>query len=471
MLFRRKGFTTKRRRSFSNLFLESLEHRWMPNSVTWTGAASSAWNTAGIWSGLSTGETKPSAADDVTIPVSPKNNPAITVSNANVVHSLIDNAPLSITTGSLTDNGAGTMAATGAISVTGGTLTFSGILTSSGSMTVSGGTVVFAAGSAGSTVGAEIVSSGILTVKGALTVNGQLSFTGGTIKGPAQMSANGGIALDTTNTPTIDGGNLVNNGTAVWTGSGYLYMIDGGAWNNATAGSVLDAQRDALLYYDGTGAMPTFANAGTFEKSQGNGTTRVFPGITNTGTISVLSGTIELDGGGNNSGTFSEAASTSLTVPSGTVTFQSGVSSGAGTLALDGGTLTTTAGGTVQNLAFSSGTLQGTGSWTVTGAGLLTWTGGTMTGAGQTVVNGSIALDTSSAATLLDGRTLVNNGSAVWTGANYLQMDDGAVWNIGPNGVLDAQSDARFYDNGTGSMPAHSRSPRAAAAPPRSMLR
>ncbi len=93
-------------------------------------------------------------------------------------------------------------------------------------------------------------------------------------------------------------------------------MNSGAVFNNQTGGT-FDAQNDVQIFR-GTGALSTFNNAGTFQKSAGTGTTTIggasFPvAFNNTGTVTVLTGTVAIAGGGTSSGSFNSAAGATLT--------------------------------------------------------------------------------------------------------------------------------------------------------------
>src|SRR6185369_10621005 len=78
---------------------------------------------------------------------------------------------------------------------------------------------------------------------------------------------------------------------------------------------------------------------------------------------------------------------------------------------IEGGTVNFNAAASTQTLALTSGTLSGSGAFTV--SGLTTWSAGTMDGAGSTTCSGGLALDTAGQKGL--SRILNSLGTATFT--------------------------------------------------------
>jgi hypothetical protein len=175
----------------------------------------------------------------------------------------------------------------------------------------------------------DIVSGvGTLSITGLLhwdagtMANGHVQFQGPIVIGPNPVALNNFI--------------LDNAGTVTWTGTSTIVLDSASVWNNQP-GSLLDAQNNGIFRIDTFGhPQPHFNNAGTFRKSAGTGTTP-FQEITftNTGSVEVLSGTVDL------LGNFPNFSGTTLTGGSyfvhGTLRFQNAdIRTNAATIILDG---------------------------------------------------------------------------------------------------------------------------------------
>src|SRR5205823_5608792 len=113
-----------------------------------------------------------------------------------------------------------------------------------------------------------------------------------------------------------------------------------------------------------------FNNAGTLLKSTGTGTELLTISLNNSGTVNVQSGTLQLGGGGTDSGVFAVGSGTTLTLVAGTYTFNVGAQvNGAGTFNLAGGSsaLTVIGSSTIgaASFAFSSGALTDSATLTI----------------------------------------------------------------------------------------------------------
>ena len=158
-------------------------------------------------------------------------------------------------------------------------------------------------------------SSGTLSGTGKLTLAGGAAFSGGydaeTGSGTTVLQGLSSI----TGSVTLDGGRVLENqGTLTWS-SGYIYLgynpsgtSLGGATVQNDAGAVFDIDTNGYQIVDETGAV-SFVNAGTVAETAGSGTTIGVP-VTNTGTVEVETGTLELTGTATNSGTFEAAGGT-----------------------------------------------------------------------------------------------------------------------------------------------------------------
>ena len=156
-----------------------------------------------------------------------------------------------------------------------------------------------------------------------------------------------------------------NSATVVWTGSGALDLNDGAVLTNNSAG-LFNAQNNATIAASsGTGS---FVNAGTFRKSSSTGTTSFGTAVTltNTGTVDVQSGTLNLLAG-TSGGSMSLSTGTTLDFSGGfTLTSASSIT-GWGSIVFSGGTTQIGGSLTATSATISSGAAI-SGSATITAA-------------------------------------------------------------------------------------------------------
>lgn len=385
------------------------------------------------------------------------------------------------------------------VSVLTGTLTLSGGGAAYGDFDVAQGAVVTFGGSNYTlNTGADVTGPGLARQSGTLYIMGNprirnfdLGSSGGAVDGPGNLTildsmvwsgggmlGNGSLSIEAGGVLTKTGsGSIVNArtinvaGTTVFTGTGYMTLANGATFNNM---GTFDVQVDNNM--DGPGV---FNNKGLFVKSRATGSTGNGGGwvFNNFGTVNVLTGTLNLTGGGvSTGGTFNIAAPGTLKLGGGTHTLDSSTSvTGTGTVNIAGGTVNVNiaspfnyadpiivSGGQANfNTAtsatlttFSGGIISGTGTLTTTG--VFTWTGGTMSGSGLTVIPPGASFNlTGTAATRLDtAHTLLNAGTGVMNSSSDLTMATGGVFSN--TGLLDLRSDrgiigssSTFYNSGS----------------------
>jgi hypothetical protein len=338
-----------------------------------------------------------------------------------------------------------------------------------GTTAINGGGVSFD-GSNPITIPTLNLTSGTLSGSTDITVTDVMSWTGGTMSGPAQTIVNG--TLDITQVAgsggkRLDARTLVNDGAATWSGTGDIFGLNGATIINS-AGATFDLSADADLVFS-SGSPMAFINEGMLTKS-GSTTTRSTFAFNNSGTVSVISGTLQLYGGGASTGSFAVQADGDLNFSNqtfgvrqtnllagsavtgagrvrlvgGTVNI-SGTYTLSGTTEVTGGTANFAVDATTGPLTFSGGTLIGNG--TVTANGLFTWTGATMSGSGRTVANGGLLIGGGGIKTL-SGRTLDNAGAGTWTNAGVLSFNSGAVFNNLTGATFDIQNDENTSGSG-----------------------
>ena len=320
-------------------------------------------------------------------------------------------------------------------------------LTNWGNLVLSGGTVNlagsgFVAGTnifSGATVNVTgtypittpvVMSAGTLTNSVPLVINGPLNWSGGTIQGIVQCQGGtlSGAYI------YLQGGELINTGTLILTNA-FLNDGTGSVISNEIGATVnITANANDQVTLNGYGGAATFYNAGLLNVSVGKNIAAIDDTFINTGSVTVNSGTLNLQNGGTNSTTITVATNATLEISS-LLAAHLLLSPVALTL-LNGGNFVLN-GGTV-NLAgmvlvagtniFSGATINVTGTYPITtpvvmSAGTLTnsvplvingplnWSGGTILSVVQ--CNGG----TLSGEPLLDGGQLINTGTLAWDNA------------------------------------------------------
>ncbi len=301
------------------------------------------------------------------------------------------------------------------------------------------------------------VGNSTVTGPGHLTVNGALSCASGTLSGSGGTTIGGGGVM------TIGGGvtfveRALNNAGRVSWNSGNFTVGDGAVLNNL-AGGIFEVTFGGRLNV--SAAPATFNNAGLFRKTGALTANLILP-FHNAGTVAVQGGTLSLDDGGTQTGSFGAGAGAVMALGGGDhVLVETSIVSGPGTFAVNGGATTVSARGrfaagselnvtagttvllatcdvsdatvtvgggvlTIDNnglvgvMNVSGGVLGGVHPVTV--AGLLTLSGGSITSALVTAGGG---LHITGGVTL-DGGKLVNPGLAVWSAGNF----------VGANGAI-----------------------------------
>jgi hypothetical protein len=331
-----------------------------------------------------------------------------------------------------------------------------------------------------------------LTGSGTLIARGNFLWAAGTMSGSGRTLLEPGaiLNLDGSSTKALNTRTLENGGTALWTGSGPISMLNNSVITNR-AGALFHAQNAASFSFGGT--SPRFDNAGTFRKSVNAGTLTVQSGIAfnNSGNVEIQTGTLSLGGGGTHNGSFAVAGDATLMLSGGThmADASSGITGGGqftvsgGTANLAGlvsvsGTNTFSPNGTANltgNYICTNNTLvisgnggpnfNGTGivapavvtlsGATLGGSNLVTvlnqmnWTGGTMSGSGRTVIEPGATLNVANPSTVtLSTRALENGGTALWTGTGVIGMNNNSVITNRPGALFHAQNAATFSFGG-----------------------
>ena len=287
-----------------------------------------------------------------------------------------------------------------------------------------------------------------LTGSGTMKVRGNFSWFNGTMGGTGRTILEPGATLKAANTVVgVNARTLENGGTILLTGTGSLGVSSGGIVTNRPAGLVQVENPNEIL--GGGLANGRFDNAGVFRVSVGSGTTTIPSGLnfnnaglveiqdgtviwnggfTNDGTVTLSPGTTNsMMAGGSGNGAFDAAATASVEWAGGMFTLNPGAELTGTGLYRVGGTATITANDdlTVENLELAAGTLNGTGTLTISNG--MHWTGGTMGGGGRTIIASGATLDVAIVSGGLNNRVLENAGSVLVSNTGVFGVIGGAV--------------------------------------------
>ena len=420
--------------------LESMEDRTL--LASWINPLGGDWDTAGNWD---TG-TVPTAADDAVIPFS---RIAVThaTGNADAVRSIVSDAALSFSSGSLT------------------------------------------LGTASAIHNDLALVGGHLGGAGDLDVQGVLTRAGGTMDGGGTTTAEGDVHVTG---PVTLGRPLTNTRNAALDGpSASISITAGGTINNVATGT-FDLSNDQAISGPGR-----FENSGLVRRGITSGTFTIGTTLDNVGQVLVQSGTLSLSGGGFDTGDFTfdptfglttlQFAGGSHTLAAGsilsaqnvvfsggdvsvlgayTVTTSTTVSGanltvGGGVLATPGDVVNIVSGRAVFNTGFNFVTSQLnisggelTGADPVTVGSLFNWSAGTLSGTGTVDVNGTLSV----IGQVSLGRTLRNavlgvieGPSALLTLTSGASVENGAQAQFfldNNQGISQLGSGSRFHNQG-----------------------
>lgn len=368
-------------------------------------------------------------------------------------------------------------------------------VTGLGTLTVSGATMNVASGL--NHAGPSNLSAGTLNLLGASNALTGFTFSGGTLGGAV------GTTLTLNGTTTWSTGNIVSAGTVNVPSGATLNVTTAGSRNvqNVTltiggianltggptlntgsaailrvlAGGTLNLQSDASITNSLGGGAPLLQNLGTITRTTTAGIALLNLPFDNDGALTVSTGTLRLSGGllaDTWTGTANLAAGTTMELTGGTYNWNlSSLLSGTGTLSVTGATLNmsgivayggpvTLAAGqlnfngsaAINTLAFSGGTLGGTGDLTISQN--FAWSSGNIAGTNTLSIPPASTLTyTGAGGRNLQERTITIGGTADFTGSGTLNTGQGAIIRILASGIANLSSDGTFANSLGGAAP------------------
>jgi len=307
-------------------------------------------------------------------------------------------------------------------------------------------------------------SSSLSSSGSSLTLGGIFTWNGGNISG-VTLNANGGLAV--TSQVFFDSGtlNLASGQNGTFDNFAEFNLNNGAIFNND---GTLTVQTSSGSSMNGSG---TFNNTGTFTLATTDGS--VFPifGVvfSNSGTVNVTSGTLDLEGGdgGNTTGVFNVDGGAVFRLGN-DFTFAAGSSiAGAGQAWFSGGTIAVNGSFNVTgssvfdtNVTFGAMTITSVGAVTINGgtvdfgsnsftAASLDQLGGTLTGTGTIDSTGQVTWNFGGSVAVT-GTGILNANGGIWLDGTSLSLDQRTVTNAtGQTATMSNLSEIRFANGAT----------------------
>ncbi len=319
----------------------------------------------------------------------------------------------------------------------------------------------------------NITNGGTINLTAPVVISNQFYWSGAFLSGNSLTIASNAVMIINTTTELLLENPLTNAGTVIWSNNAAgLGVINNNSFYFGLVanqpGALWDIQCDQSLL-NSAGTTAYFYNSGTLRKSAGSGTTFFQIPLFNSGSVTDLQGTLNFEGGGPITGTFTAGAGTGIQFSSGTFTNAVPVPmNGPGTYQLTGGSLWLLSdiisnlvlangtvnlgpafqGGTITNLTISGATLAGTN--TVTGN--FTWSNGIIAGGPLTIASTGVMKIMGFNALLLES-PLTNTGTVIWTNATGVDVANnngggyaGLIENLS-GGLFDIQCDQTLQNN------------------------
>jgi uncharacterized repeat protein (TIGR01451 family) len=309
---------------------------------------------------------------------------------------------------------------------------------------------------AGVTVNHMTLAGGNLNINGggsvSTTATGIIDWSAdATLSGAGTLNVVSGSTLNFSGFGTryIAGGTLNNSGTINWSGGNNLSIYDSGVINNL-AGALFLVTNDQLIYVHCCSGGQAFNNAGTFRKTTATNTTTIQSnGFTNSGTLDVQSGTVNLTSGGTSTAIFNAGAAGRLLFNGAAYTLSGAATlTGPGNFEINGGQVNVTGSAIATNhLTMNGGTLNITGTLSTTSTGVVDWSAdSTLTGSGSMTIASSATMNITGFGTrYIDGGTLNNDGTVNWSGGNNLSIFNSGVINNHASALFSVKNDQLIY--------------------------
>ncbi len=310
----------------------------------------------------------------------------------------------------------------------GAQIQFSGDLTTNAPFILAPGTVLSGAGqyevdaefmyleiNTNVSVASLTLSAGTIQGSGGVTVTNAFDWTGGYFSGSGTLSipSTATLSIDSATTIVLTGWTINNSGNA--TVASGTTLNGSGTFNNMSSG-LLTLQGNTTILNAGPG---TLNNAGTRTVSIAAAT------FNNTGSVTVVSGTLALLSSGTSSGSFDVASgaglqfSGDLTANTPYILAPGAALSGAGQYQVDAEFmyLEIDTGISIASLSVSAGQITGTGSLTVTGA--MNWSGGVFYGTWTLTIDQAATLSIDPPSSVNLGILMDNAGIVTWSSGAF----------------------------------------------------
>lgn len=285
---------------------------------------------------------------------------------------------------------------------------------------------------------ANLTIQGNLSIASASSVSSQstVTWTGGNLSGGGTLNNLGNMMILPAGSKQILGGTTLNNSGTITEDTDWHIEIVDGVLNNLASGTI-ELKNSFSNIGGGTGTgSHVFNNAGLVKKT-GVNTSIISAELHNTGTISVESGTVQLNN-----------AQTVLT--GGTYNTSAGTALVWGSTETVSGNLT----GNILGEMHWSGTVNVpvAANFAFSGNGLFNWGNGHLTGGGILTNNSLLQLTGAYYGTkYIENGTTFNNAATIRITNDWsLDITNGTLNNL-PSGTIDVQTSAQILGTGAGS--------------------
>ena len=307
------------------------------------------------------------------------------------------------------------------------------------------------------TVGTFQQATGSIAGGSSVMVLNAYDWSGGTVLVPLTLAGGSSSSISGTAAKLISGSGgsngIVNQGTINYSSTGTLDFQNGGFLSNEV-GSTFNLTSDATMTHTGGGGS-FFGVAGTFNKAGGTGaSTFGTTNFSNTGTMNVQSGSMEITGviatgaAGGPNGSFNVGTGATVTF-TGDANFVNTIFSGTGTKRFTGGNIGLSGNIVAGGLEIASGNWTGTSTITDT----LTWTAGNLVGLPTIAVGGTLNLS-GSGLKFISGsggfNGFINQGTMIWSGSRNFQIENGGFVSNEAGATFEARANAAMIQLGGG---------------------